>query len=445
MKKFKFFSLCLLLTFTLPYAYWGCSGGSGSGGGSDSAKPSKQVEPSKQVLPADHDFGIVTLANMPDPLEVKIQNNGSANLAVSDIALSDNDNFKLDLSGGSNPCNLSSPIMGAGEVCSVEVAFEPTVAGSFNAALTIESNDNDNPLFKVNLSGIFEAVSNLTVRINQVETDLNCPAAQITAYVSVTDQGGYAVTDLTDSNFAVFEDDSEMVLTDFSFVSQVFKPISVGVVLDYSGSIIDKEENVVDMEEAAAEFVDQLGDADEAEIVKFASEVEVMQAFTSDKDLLHAAIITTADIGRWTALYDGVWQAVDDTASRVKDRKAVIVMTDGVDIGPEGNQMSSKEISDIIDYANNTGIPIFTIGVGNFDTGILEQMAEDTGGQFYKSDTTDNLRTIYRQLAELLFENQYILDYDSALGAGVAADLNIEAVLSPTTFGEHTKEITPCP
>ena len=444
MIKSKFFILCLLLAVTLPFAYGGCGGG-GGGSSSDSAEPPKQLLPSKQVLPSEHDFGTVTLGNMPAPLEVKIKNNGSADLKISDIVLSDIDNFKLDLGGGSNPCNTTSPTLGAGAICSVEVAFEPAVTGSFNATLTINSNDKNNPSFKVNLAGISEPVSDLTVRINQVETDLNCPAAQITAYVSVTDQGGYAVTNLTDNDFSVFENNSKMVLTDFSFVSQVFKPISVAIVLDYSGSITKNEENVIDMEAAGAEFIDQLGGADEAEIVKFATEVEVMQAFTSDKDLLHEAIITSADIVSWTALYDAVWQAVDDTASRVKDRKAVIVMTDGVDIGPGNNQMSSKDISDIIDYASDTGIPIFTIGVGNFDTAILEQMAEDTGGQFYKSDTPDNLRTIYRQLAELLFENQYILDYVSVLGTGVAADLKIEAVLSPNIFGEHTKEITPCP
>jgi len=49
---------------------------------------------------------------------------------------------------------------------------------------------------------------------------------------------------------------------------------------------------------------------------------------------------------------------------------------------------------------------------------------------FYKTDTPDNLKTIYRQLAEVLFDNQYILDYVSALGTGVTADLKIEASLS---------------
>ena len=229
------------------------------------------------------------------------------------------------------------------------------------------------------------------------------------------------------------------ILTDFSFVSQIFKPISVAIVLDYSGSITKKEENIIDMEAATAEFVDQLGVTDEAEIVKFATEIEVVQTFTSDKNLLTNAIYKPADIGLDTSLYDAAWQAVDDTASRLKARKAVIVLTDGKDTA------SNHNLSDVINHASDSGVPIFTIGVGNFDTAILEQMAEDTGGQFYKSDTLDNLRTIYRQLAELLFENQYILDYDSALGAGLAADLKVKTVVAPTSFGEHTKEITPCP
>jgi hypothetical protein len=72
-------------------------------------------------------------------------------------------------------------------------------------------------------------------------------------------------------------------------------------------------------------------------------------------------------------------------------------------------------------------------------------MAADTGGQFYTSDTPDNLRTTYQQLAEILFENQYVLDYVSALGVGVTADLRIEASLSQNTLGDDTKEITPCP
>jgi hypothetical protein len=72
-------------------------------------------------------------------------------------------------------------------------------------------------------------------------------------------------------------------------------------------------------------------------------------------------------------------------------------------------------------------------------------MANDTGGQFFDSPTSDNLGNIYSQIAKALFENQYILTYVSALGVDVTADLTIEAYVSQTIMGDDTKEIIPCP
>ena len=108
-----------------------CSGG--GGGGSDSAPNTQDVtsvqdSPSVQVLPSDYNFGIVTLGNAPVPLEAKIQNSGSADLKVSDIVLSDMNNFALDLGGGSNPCFSSSPTVIAGGFCTVTVTFIPQFA-----------------------------------------------------------------------------------------------------------------------------------------------------------------------------------------------------------------------------------------------------------------------------------------------------------------------------
>ena len=172
--------------------------------------------------------------------------------------------------------------------------------------------------------------------------------------------------------------------------------------MDYSGSITDIQDAVDDMEESAANFVDQLrnlpGVVDEAEIIKFDTIVEVVQGFTSDKDLLKAAIYAPWDNGTETTLYDAVVKAVDDTALRSKDRKAVIVITDGEDISA-----SLQILNDVINDANNNGVPIFTVGLGNFNTAILQQMADDTGGQFFEATTSDNLRTIYQQLADVLF------------------------------------------
>ncbi len=71
-------------------------------------------------------------------------------------------------------------------------------------------------------------------------------------------------------------------------------------------------------------------------------------------------------------------------------------------------------------------------------------MADDTGGQFYEATTSDNLRTTYNQVAEVLFKDQYILTYISGLGVGATGDLTIQAT-SGGIEGEDIKEITPCP
>ena len=213
--------------------------------------------------------------------------------------------------------------------------------------------------------------------------------------------------------------------------------------MDYSGSITDIPEAQSDMEEAAADFVDQLGADDEAEIVKFATEIEVVQGFTSDNNLLTNAIFNPVDVGRKTTLYDAAWQAVDDTALRLKTRKVVIIVSDGED--GNGNPISSNSVSEVINHANDKGVPLFTVGLGNINDAVLEQMANDTGGQFFDSPTSDNLGNIYSQIAKVLFENQYILTYVSELGTGVTANLTIEAYVSPAVMGDDTKEIIPCP
>ena len=431
----------IALFLILAIVFTGCKGG--GGGTNDDSAVKTHVLPSVKVLPSVYDFGIVTLGNTPVPLEAKIQNNGSANLMVSDIVLSDTNNFALDLGGGSNPCSSTSPTVSAGDNCTVEITFIPQLAALFDATLQITSNDSSNPSINIRLSGSAEPIARLDVRINQVESDMQCPAAKVTAYVSVTDQGGYAVTGLLENNFLVYEDIDVMNLTDFSYASQVTTPISVALVMDYSGSITDIPEAQSDMEEAVADFVDQLGAEDEAEIVKFATEIEVVQEFTSDKNLLTNAIYNPIDVGRGTSLYGAAWQAVDDTALRLKTRKAVIIVTDGKD--RDGNPINSKSFSEVINHANDKGVPIFTVGLGNINDAVLEQMSNDTGGQFFDSPTSDNLGNIYSQIAKVLFENQYILTYVSALGTGVTANLTIEGYVSPVVMGDDTKEIIPCP
>jgi len=432
----------IALFLVLAIVFTGCTGGGGSSG--DSAPKTADL-PSVQVLPLDYDFGTVTPGNTPVPLEAKIQNSGSADLKVSDIVLSDTDNFVLDLAGGSNPCFSTSPTIGAGDNCTVAVTFIPQSDAEFGATLQINSNDGINPQIDTQLIGAAATIATIGVRINQVESDLQCPAAEVRAYVSVIDQGGYAVTGLLENNFTVSENSNPMNLTNFSFVSQITAPISVALVMDYSGSITGIPEAQSDMEEASAYFVAQSGVEDETEIIKYATVSKVVQEFTSEKNLSTAAIYETVDVGTHTSLYDAAWQAIDDTALRLKARKAVIIISDGIDDDGTGEPISDKSLSDVIDHANDEGIPLMTVGLGTVNEAVLKQMSDDTGGLYFPSPVSDNLRNIYYQLSIVLFENQYMLEYISGMGVGETADLTIEASVSQTITGDDTKEIMPCP
>ncbi|WP_373501469.1 VWA domain-containing protein [Desulfococcus sp.] len=422
-----------------------CSGGGGGSGAPDSAAPpGLNTSPGPgmlQVDPPAHDFGVVTDGNVPAPLRLKITNVGGATLPVRDLVLSDVVNFRLNPGAETNSCGTGSPTLGPGATCTLEVAFQPTNFGSYESVLTVTPGEPVTPVATVQISGTFEAEAELKVRINQVETDSKCPGAEVTAYVSVTDQGGYPVIGLSEANFSIFENMSQV---DFSrppvFVSQVHAPISVALALDYSKSITDTPEYVADMEAAAADFIHHLGAGDEAEIIKFGTEVEVFQEFTSDKALLLTALQTPWVKEGKTNLYDAVQRAVQDTAPRKNSRKAVIVITDGENRGDQ----TRYSLKTVIQYAGKKGIPVFTVGLGLFDSGILETLADGTGGQFYRAATSDNLENTYLQLVDTLLQYQYVLSYVSHITDGASADLRVKTV-SQTIAGEDTRRITPCP
>jgi Ca-activated chloride channel family protein len=423
-------------------ALMGCEGGSGSGdngGSGDNDGSGNSGRPLIQVLPSSHDFGTVTTGNTPAAVEVKINNNGSTDLIVSNIALSDSNHvFALDLNGGSSPCGASSPTIAAGSTCTFEVSFTPATDGSFLANVAISSNDSSAPTSLVNLSGSSEPIQLLTVRINQVEI-ASCPTGEVTAYVSVTDQGGFPLSGLSSSDFLVsLNSNPSIPPTSVNFVSQVLESISIAAVMDYSQSITDTLDAVNDMEDGLSEFFNNLQPGDEGEIVKFDSEVEVVQEFTGDKVLLEAAIRSPFDKGINTLLYDAVSQAVADTGARTTDRKAVIVITDG----DNNDSLSTNTLGSVITSAQAENLPIFPIGIGraiNFTA--LGRMGDETGGQFFESFSSDNLQTIYQQLSSILFEDQYILKFSGP--STVPAQLTIAAT-SQTITGSNTRQIS-CP
>jgi Ca-activated chloride channel family protein len=406
----------------LMVALFGCGGGGGK---------SAPSNPGAEVLPAHYDFGTVTPNSTPAPLVVKINSVGTTNLTVSNIVLSDQTNFSINLSGGPEPCGGSSPTLGAGATCTFEVAFHPTTISPdpFTATIQIANNHQTRT---VQLSGTSEAVTELTVRVNQAIAD--CSDNTWTAYVSVTDQAGYPYAGLTREDFSINAGGN--TIDQFSGPPTPPSPISVVAVLDYSGSITDHPEIVSDMEDGLIDYIKQMGPDDQTEIIKFADEVEVVLGFSADEAQLEEAIRSPFNRGSGTSLYDAVYRAVEDLAAQGTTRKAILVLTDGID-----NDSTATDLAGAIAYANGAGIPVFPIALGaSVNLVDLGRMAEDTGGQLYEAPTSDNIRNSYWQLAALLFQNQYVLSFN-----GLSAEDLIVTIDALGTSFEGTRTITLCP
>ena len=416
----------------------GCSGG--GGGGESDGGPSGLSGPTGPNLQiengiATYDFGNVTVGNSPAPLELTYCNDGSEDLNVSAISLLDNTNFEL-----LNSCNAPPLTIAPDDCCTGQITFTPIVSGPYDESFTITSNDSNSP-HVVQLTGTGDELLSLNANLNQIQ--LACP--DVKAFVSVTDQDDFVLTGLDETNFDLLDNVVGVQnITDVVFASEVSLPISVALVLDYSGSILNVSDAVATMEDAATTFVEALGASDEAEIIKFAVLVDVVQSFTTDKTLLTSAINNAWNNLGGTVLYDAAYKAVDDTGSRQTNRQAVIILTDGKDEDEFGNPVSTRTLGEVITLAQSNDVPIFTIGLGeNIDDAVLQQMAEDTGGQYFKAPTAERLRTIYQQLTEIL-QNQYIITYSPGNQNGATVDLTVEVTLPGTTGDSDSKEFTAC-
>ena len=176
----KALSLARLLFAAAAIAVAGCGGGGGDS--SPSPAPAPPAAPAIQVLPSSFDFGQVTTNNVPAPLEVTIRNTGTAALNVSAISLlaPSGSPFGLTLNAGSKPCGSAAASIAAADSCTVQVTFQPPTAGPFSSTLQITSNAQGSPTVTVPISGTSEAVTSLTLRINQLEPAA-CPSCATTA------------------------------------------------------------------------------------------------------------------------------------------------------------------------------------------------------------------------------------------------------------------------
>jgi hypothetical protein len=105
------------------------------------------------VTPTAYDFGSVNVGSSSAPQTFTISNSGTADLVISDIALSYSTNYSLNVNGGSSPCGSTTPTIIPNNSCTVTVTFNPSSTGTKNANLTINSDGPYTPTLDVPLNG----------------------------------------------------------------------------------------------------------------------------------------------------------------------------------------------------------------------------------------------------------------------------------------------------
>lgn len=326
------------------------------------------------------------------------------------------------------------------------------------------------------LSLLFFAVPLLLIDLpvrSQQSAPITLDVNAVNLLATVRDKKGNIVRDLTKDDFALEQDGKPQTITYFAKESDL--PLTLGLLVDTSMS----QRRVLDQERAASRtFLDQVlrVDKDKAFVIQFDREVTLLQDLTSSRQKLQAAIdqIDTPQFsqggsggssggsggssggsggggggggrgshgygGGGTLLYDAVFLASDELMKKQPGRKAVVILTDGVDHGSKETLAEAIETAQRADtlvycilfadkegYGNGGGFGGPHMGGGGMGgrhggyprpaeeshpdgKKVLKQMSEATGGRFFEASKKEPIDKIYDAIDEEL-RYQYSLGY----------------------------------
>lgn len=239
---------------------------------------------------------------------------------------------------------------------------------------------------------------------------------------AVMDRRNKFVTDLTQNDFEVFEDGQQQRITFFS--RQADLPLRIGMLLDTSNSI---RERLHFEQDAAIDFLYNVlrRGQDEAFVMTFDNEPEVVQDYTGDMSQL-SEVIQKQNAGGGTALNDAIYAAserlMDAPLPRTNPevRRILVVISDGDD------NLSDHALSDAIQMADRAGVSIYTISSNNnwvetdtdtpqktqYSEGdkILKELADETGGRSFFPFRVDDLAQSFLDIGNEL-RSQYLIGY----------------------------------
>lgn len=208
----------------------------------------------------------------------------------------------------------------------------------------------------------------------------------VTLVATVTSRAGRYVGGLRKEDFRVYEDS---VLQEIAVFESKEVPISLGVIFDTSGSMVDK---IDDVQDAVLHFAKTVNPQDEIFVLRFSSEVDFVLDFTSDRSRLERVVRRLRAHGS-TQLYDAIAEGLEIVRQGQYQKKALLVVTDGNDTA------SSTKLEEALQFARKSEVLIYALGIGHSERGsfahlpaefrdevdmrVLSAFAEATGGRSY--------------------------------------------------------------
>jgi VWFA-related protein len=325
--------------------------------------------------------------------------------------------------------------------------------------------------FAIVLSVAVLLLAGAPLRSQQQGPTISVNVKMVTMFATVRDKHGALVRNLTKDDFVLQQDNHPQTITYFAPDSDL--PLTLGLLVDTSGS----QRRLLDQErDASHAFIDHLlrEDKDKAFVIHFDRQVELLQDLTSSRQKLEASLDQLgrpqfsqtgsggspgSDPGNGgsggggggggrgsrggyggggTLLYDAVFLASDEMMKKQQGRKAIVVLTDGVDRGSKETLRDAIESAQRADtlvysilfadkdaYGNGGGYGGGHMGGGGMGGGghrrqpqesrpdgkkILQQLSKETGGRFFEVTKKESIDQIYAEIDEEL-RNQYALGY----------------------------------
>jgi Ca-activated chloride channel family protein len=267
------------------------------------------------------------------------------------------------------------------------------------------------------------------------EATITVDTTEVLLPVTVRDSAGQFASDLKAEDFSIYEDGITQPISSFTLKRM---PVHVVLLIDTSSSTAHELE---DFKAAALSFINRLDPEDKICLIRFDDVVELVQDWTSNRPTLKRAM-NRLQTGMFTKFNDALYLAAREQLGKVKGRKAVIVLTDGIDSGrgsitPERayRTMVEEEVPvyavsktriqgradrDKLEFYQNASsssvnqmkIEGLKMSLQQLDESesYLLRLSEETGGRIFLPESFDELGNAYQQVADEL-RSQYVIFY----------------------------------